>query len=52
MSKVIKPQVYQALLGTCQTELGIKQIKEFFQQNLSTELRLRRVTAQIGRAHV
>lgn len=47
MSKVIKPQVYQALLGTCQTELGIKQIKEFFQQNLSTELRLRRVTAPL-----
>lgn len=47
MSKVIKPQVYQALLDTCQTELGIKQIKEFFQQNLSTELRLRRVTAPL-----
>ncbi len=28
-----------------QTEMGIKMIKEFFQQNLSTELRLRRVTA-------
>lgn len=30
-----------------QTELGIKQIKEFFQQNLSSELRLRRVTAPL-----
>ncbi len=30
-----------------QTELAIKQIKEFFQQNLSTELRLRRVTAPL-----
>ncbi len=30
-----------------QTEQGIKQIKEFFQQNLSTELRLRRVTAPL-----
>lgn len=30
-----------------QTEQGIKLIKEFFQQNLSTELRLRRVTAPL-----
>ena len=30
-----------------QTELGIKQIKEFFQLNLSSELRLRRVTAPL-----
>ena len=30
-----------------QTEQGIKQIKEFFQQNLSSELRLRRVTAPL-----
>ena len=31
----------------CQTEQGIKLIKEFFQMNLSTELRLRRVTAPL-----
>lgn len=30
-----------------QTEQGIKLVKEFFQQNLSTELRLRRVTAPL-----
>lgn len=30
-----------------QTELAIKQIKDFFQQNLSSELRLRRVTAPL-----
>ena len=30
-----------------QTEQGIKLIKDFFQQNLSTELRLRRVTAPL-----
>ena len=30
-----------------QTEQGIKLIKEFFQQNISTELRLRRVTAPL-----
>ena len=45
MSYLIKPANYKALLDLKQTELGIKQIKEFFQQNLSSELRLRRVTA-------
>ena len=47
MSKLIKPQGYAALLDMKQTEQGIKLIKEFFQQNLSTELRLRRVTAPL-----
>ena len=47
MSQVIKPIDYQRLLDMRQTEQGIKLIKEFFQQNLSTELRLRRVTAPL-----
>ena len=47
MSNLIKPQGYRALLDMRQTEQGIKLIKEFFQQNLSTELRLRRVTAPL-----
>lgn len=47
MSQIIKPQGYKPLLGVRQTEQGIKLIKEFFQQNLSTELRLRRVTAPL-----
>ena len=47
MSKLIKPAGYKALLDLWQTEQGIKLIKEFFQQNLSTELRLRRVTAPV-----
>lgn len=47
MSKLIKPKGYKALLDMRQTEQGIKQIKEFFQQNLATELRLRRVTAPL-----
>lgn len=47
MSKLIKPKGYRALLDLVQTEQGIKLIKEFFQQNLSTELRLRRVTAPL-----
>lgn len=45
--KLIKPKGYRALLDMRQTEQGIKLIKEFFQQNLSTELRLRRVTAPL-----
>ena len=47
MSKLIKPTGYKALLDTKQTEQGIKQIKDFFQENLSTELRLSRVTAPL-----
>ena len=47
MSQLIKPINYQSLLDAKQTEQGIKMIKEFFQQNLSTELRLRRVTAPL-----
>ena len=47
MSVLIKPTDYQQLLDTKQTEQGIKLIKEFFQANLSTELRLRRVTAPL-----
>ena len=40
MSYLIKPEGYKPLLDLKQTELGIKQIKEFFQLNLSSELRL------------
>ena len=47
MSKLIKPEGYKALLDMKHTEQGIKQIKDFFQQNLSTELRLSRVTAPL-----
>lgn len=47
MAQLIKPEGYRAMLDMKQTEQGIKLIKEFFQQNLSTELRLRRVTAPL-----
>lgn len=47
MSYLIKPAGYKALLNLPQTEMGIKKIKDFFQQNLSSELRLRRVTAPL-----
>lgn len=47
MSKIIQPIDYQPLLDKVQTEKGIKLIKDFFQLNLATELRLRRVTAPL-----
>ena len=47
MNNIIKPKNYKALLDMRQTEQGIKLLKDFFQQNLSTELRLSRVTAPL-----
>lgn len=47
MSKLIKPVDYSATIDRNSTELGIKLIKDFFQLNLATELRLRRVTAPL-----
>ena len=47
MSKLIKPESYHSLLDLKQTELGIKKVKDFFQTTLSSELRLRRVTAPL-----
>ena len=47
MSKLQIPYGYIPLLNLKQTELGIKSIKDFFQVNLSSELRLRRVTAPL-----
>ena len=47
MSYLIIPENYKPLMSIQQTEQGIKLIKEFFQQNLSTGLQLRRVTAPL-----
>ena len=47
MSYLFKPADYKPLLDLQQTELGITKIKDFFQANLSSELRLRRVTAPL-----
>lgn len=47
MSYLIKPQNYRPLLNQNETEQGIKVIKEFFQENFSTGLRLRRVTGPL-----
>lgn len=41
------PKSYQNLLDIKQTEKAIKLVKDFFQANLSSELRLRRVTAPL-----
>lgn len=47
MPKLQIPQDYVPILNLKQTELGIKNIKDFFQVNLASELRLRRVTAPL-----
>jgi aspartate--ammonia ligase len=47
MSYLITPKGYRPVLNLTETEKGIQKIKDFFQQNLSSELRLRRVTAPL-----
>ena len=47
MSKLILPKGYTPALDLQQTELAIKKIKDFFLSSLSSELRLRRVTAPL-----
>ncbi|HLP05837.1 MAG TPA: aspartate--ammonia ligase [Paludibacter sp.] len=47
MSYLFRPANYEPLLNLQQTELGISKIKDFFQLNLASELRLRRVTAPL-----
>lgn len=47
MSYLITPKNYKSTLNKVETESGIKKIKDFFQQNLSSELRLRRTTAPL-----
>lgn len=45
--KLFIPKNYSSLLDVNQTEHAIKLIKDFFQTNLSSELKLRRVTAPL-----
>jgi aspartate--ammonia ligase len=47
MSYLVLPKNYKPLLDLKQTEQAIKLIKDFFQQSLASELRLRRVTAPL-----
>lgn len=45
--KLYFPQTYKPKLDLKQTEKAIKFVKDFFQESLSSELRLRRVTAPL-----
>ncbi|HZK98169.1 MAG TPA: aspartate--ammonia ligase [Prolixibacteraceae bacterium] len=45
--KLYLPENYKSKLDLKQTEKAIKFVKDFFQENLSAELRLRRVTAPL-----
>lgn len=47
MSKLQIPEGYSPVLNLKETELAIKRVKDFFLSSLSTELRLRRVTAPL-----
>ena len=47
MSKLFLPKGYKPLLDLEQTEKAIKFLKDFFQQGLSSSLRLKRVTAPL-----
>lgn len=47
MATTIFPKNYVPVLGRYETEAGIKLIKAFFQDNLATGLRLRRVTGPL-----
>jgi aspartate--ammonia ligase len=47
MSYLLTPEAYKSPLNKIETEKGIQKIKDFFQQNLSSELRLRRTTAPL-----
>ncbi len=47
MSRLTIPEGYHALLNVKTTEKAIKQIKDFFQLNLATELNLTRITAPL-----
>ncbi len=44
MSSLFVPEGYKPALGLKQTEIAIKEIKDFFEVNLSSELNLSRVT--------
>jgi aspartate--ammonia ligase len=45
--KLIIPEGYKSILDLKQTELAIKEIKDFFEASLSADLKLRRVTAPL-----
>ena len=47
MSPLIIPEGYRSLLTLRQTQIAIKKVKDFFQQNLAVELNLTRVSAPL-----
>ena len=47
MSQIVIPKGYQSLLGIKETEVAIKQVKDFFQRELATQLNLKRVSAPL-----
>ncbi|MDR1671935.1 MAG: aspartate--ammonia ligase [Bacteroidales bacterium] len=47
MAQLIFPKAYSSVLDLRQTEKAVKELKDFFESELSTELRLRRVTAPL-----
>ncbi len=47
MSEVAYPKNYQSVLNIRETEVAIKQVKDFFESNLAKELNLTRVSAPL-----
>lgn len=47
MSKIVIPEGYKPELGLKETQIAIKRVKDFFQQQLQAELNLKRVSAPL-----
>lgn len=47
MSKIVIPEDYKPALGLKETQIAIKQVKDFFQNQLQAELNLHRVSAPL-----
>ena len=47
MSKIFIPAGYTPSLGIKETQIAIKQVKDFFQRELATQLNLKRVSAPL-----
>ena len=47
MSQIVIPERYKPLLNLKETQIAIKQVKDFFQRELAAELNLKRVSAPL-----
>ena len=47
MSQIVIPEGYKPLLNIKETQIAIKQVKDFFQRELAAELNLKRVSAPL-----